>query len=708
MLRQSTSMCEENELPGHLRETLRLLDCSNDRDGPQKILHKPLVQLQDSFQTAHSYPSARDSNHQQAPEGPSLYNLNEEGASWHMAPSSSTALCKGPAPLACFSVDMKLKNQQERPELRSQTAVTQGQSANSSYTDVILFQSEWAKFENNTPSKHYGFHNVQMDSVEYTYSRINHLTEVKELDSKEVRRDLLVNSTERAMDENAAIVNCGESRNYLYSVMKDDQSILACLPSEETKAVAGISESSKSHQSSMKMSPAGSFTSTPRPLTTWDVKVETEPAQHMSTSTQTEAPETSDKHVITEVHMADLDYVAEEFLKLKAAKEELRELKAKMKRLKNPPENILSVLQNLETGFSQLRDMIMAGVPLKQMEPLSVNCEKISTEVSSIPAQISDDVLRNVPPGSSQKTPTHKTSGEDKGCTDSQSRDSCQEKDKETKKESRKPTRAVTLLQNPPKLEEKQSISCKEPHTSEAWYDAEENLELPGPEAAPVGQDATGLPSEEVEISVLFVSNLPSHVAKSDVILWFEKYNVLEVSLSDLKNGLRVAIVTTSGSQSAKEAVRDLNGCNMQGHTLHVEHIIRPTGGNQSQALDPVSGPESAQAKKPRTSNTESSKTERELIAQPLLSSSMKNRKVSCTPTVRGTCVPQHYCTLGGFETLMAELTQRHPDVSRQRIIDALSELKAKHGGVLISLPLSTIRDMMSELLIQPATTTQR
>lgn len=72
------------------------------------------------------------------------------------------------------------------------------------------------------------------------------------------------------------------------------------------------------------------------------------------------------------------------------------------------------------------------------------------------------------------------------------------------------------------------------------------------------------------------------------------------------------------------------------------------------------------------------------------------------TPTMKGTCVPQHYATMGGLETLMAELSQRHPDVGRQRLVDALVELRTKHRGVLAGLPLSSVGVMVSELLTRP------
>ncbi|KAK1903034.1 RNA-binding protein 44 [Dissostichus eleginoides] len=55
----------------------------------------------------------------------------------------------------------------------------------------------------------------------------------------------------------------------------------------------------------------------------------------------------------------------------------------------------------------------------------------------------------------------------------------------------------------------------------------------------------------------------------------------------------------------------------------------------------------------------------------------------------------------------MTELTQRHPGVSRQRFVDALLELKAKHKGVLSGLPLRAIREMTSDLITGPESATQ-
>lgn len=88
--------------------------------------------------------------------------------------------------------------------------------------------------------------------------------------------------------------------------MEEDESILICLASEdvrvlnsEVQALAGSSETLRSDQSVIETNTAEKCTSPMPPVPTCDATV------------GTEGPETSDKHVNTEVHMTDLDYLAE-------------------------------------------------------------------------------------------------------------------------------------------------------------------------------------------------------------------------------------------------------------------------------------------------------------------------------------------------------------------------------------------------------------
>ncbi|KAM6955139.1 RNA-binding protein 44 [Lycodopsis pacificus] len=483
-----------------------------------------------------------------------------------------------------------------------------------------------------------------------------------EENSPEGRHDHMACGNGYTEGEDEASLSFGDQSDCFHSIMENDESILACLTSDDVKAqnsgvhsgpvhtdgeaLAANSETSKSDQSVAKMTAAEHRSSLMPRVATADIAVGTELPPCTSAVTQTERPETADKHVNTEVHMVDLDYLAEEFIKMKKVLEKLRGQKEEMKR-------------------------------------------------------------------SSQEPQKPKTPGEENGCPADQSTNGSQLS--QTKMENSKARRAVAVVpqdgdatHEAHKPEEKKTTAERqELNTCEAWYDAEENLQHAGPAAAaktgrePTVKDETKeSASEEGKSSVLFVSNLPGNVTESDVMLCFEKYRASQVSISAFKNDVRVAIVKVSGPRSAEAAVRELRGCCMQGHALHVQHINGAGGGSQRPASASIRGPESSED----STGPQTSKTERKLISQPLLGSSMKHRKVVCvSPTAKGTFVPQHYGTMGSFDTLMAELSQRHPDVGRQRIVDALVELNVKHRGVLSGLPLSTIREMTSELLTRPA-----
>lgn len=115
-----------------------------------------------------------------------------------------------------------------------------------------------------------------------------------------------------------------QSDNF-HSIMEDDKSILVCLESKDVKAHnSGVhsgpvttnsevasSENLKSDQSVIKKNTAEKYTSPIPCVMTCDIMAGTELALCMTAFTQTEDPKTSDMNVITEVHMADLDYIAE-------------------------------------------------------------------------------------------------------------------------------------------------------------------------------------------------------------------------------------------------------------------------------------------------------------------------------------------------------------------------------------------------------------
>ncbi|XP_077392359.1 RNA-binding protein 44 isoform X2 [Festucalex cinctus] len=76
-----------------------------------------------------------------------------------------------------------------------------------------------------------------------------------------------------------------------------------------------------------------------------------------------------------------------------------------------------------------------------------------------------------------------------------------------------------------------------------------------------------------------------------------------------------------------------------------------------------------------------------------------KRLGVRNTPMPRATIVPQHYGTMVAFDTLMAELMHFHPGMAKQCIVGALKELWDVYQSDLFTLPLSTVRQMTTDVL---------
>ncbi|KAM6986613.1 RNA-binding protein 44 [Aplochiton taeniatus] len=456
---------------------------------------------------------------------------------------------------------------------------------------------------------------------------------------------------------------CGGENEDYHSIMEEDKSIVMC------KTVGGVTPRiSGVHSAPVTPEQRRSrycFTSKPRmaerstntlPLApTCNISVGTDHSLggNQQAATQTQSPATADKHVITEVHMADLDYLHEEFMKLKYAKEQLLEKMASvdgatndvgcglegrceraqraelcllalqfgmcqqhcwrhyyatpegdslLQSIEGPPECLVKVLQVLQSDYREMRAKIQAGVPLDRLKPLSVDSQKVTTGACYVPAQI-------IGPS-------------------------------------------------------------KELNASEAWYDAKEDL---GPTVSAGKEDAPPVDAEE-------------------------------------RNDGEVAMVTVNGALSAEDAVKEMNGSSMQGHPVHVTHIQRPSSENDRQCQGQAKDQTLSASHKPRPSGdttrpkgfktSSSSASVKQVIRQHPLRSRLEKRIVVCdSPTASGTCVPQHYATMGSFDTLMTRLSERHPEMGRQSIVDALLKLRAKHQGFLCGLPLTTIVEMTSNLL---------
>ncbi|KAL7881790.1 hypothetical protein AOLI_G00086380 [Acnodon oligacanthus] len=503
--------------------------------------------------------------------------------------------------------------------------------------------------------------------------------------------------------------------------------------------------------------------------------------------TQTLQVSTSEKCVVTEVRMSDLDVLSEEFEYLKMMEEELKHLKKKIARPgcdKGPsstrqrsdcgcsavhrarqaelhllslqfvmcqqhcwrcfytsplgqtalqrtealPGMMLQTLKILEDDYLKMKRKILGGIHLDELEPLSVDTCRITTGTRYSPTlaclggdplkevSISSDIdaedqldqasqvfnMETIDGGLLRKT----TSPQDNAAASSDS-----------KGDSSKRCRAVFVLnQELGVCRDTKPGVLKDLNSSDAWFDAEEELgcnDLCSKEEKRTGQNDMGDKMMEHkgdrnenadQSSFLYVTDLPSNVTECDLLLWFERYRA---SQGTTFNKNRAAIVIVKSPSDAEKAVREMNGQSIQGQTIHVEHIHWSAVGSHSpfKALCAERFPAACKARPVGEELRMHGLRNDFQSSRPLRCSLDRLINIDSKPTASGTCVPEHYATMGSFDTLMARLSERHPKVSRQRILGALLELRAKHQGSLSGLPLKAIADMASGLLTQQCTT---
>lgn len=477
-------------------------------------------------------------------------------------------------------------------------------------------------------------------------------------------------------------LSLNEDGETFHSIMKEDKSILMCYPKggPETNTTGfhaeEVSCTSKAlscdNDKFVTRTTAEKSTSAMLCFCTRDMRVGSEHAYTSSALTQTEESQTADKHVNTEVCMFDMDSLTKEYITIKTERDGLLK-EVNMQRTKSLVAKKLNDLKILESEYNKKREKILAGIFLQDIKPLSLDSEE--TDSSCIQTKMTSDAMTNVALCSHQHQDNSPSEQPSPHC------------------ENAKGTQDSHRMREAPKIDA--NLRPEDLNPSEAWYDAEEELPSAVNETQENSTEAkkyTGhnlaSDGQKTISAVLCVSGLPNNATESDVMLWFDKYLVSEVHISALKE-LRVAIVTVGSHHSAEAAVRELSGKIIEGHMLQVNRINAGSQEHQvhtcTSDLDPL-----------RSSSKSSSN---QLTS---LTPNLTKKKVVCiSPTAQGTFVPQHYSTMGSFDIIMSKLTQRHPGVTRERIVDALLDLRAKYRGVLSGLPLRAIREMTSELLTQ-------
>ncbi|XP_061735429.1 uncharacterized protein LOC133538117 isoform X2 [Nerophis ophidion] len=284
-------------------------------------------------------------------------------------------------------------------------------------------------------------------------------------------------------------------------IMKNDDTIICVFKDQKTQISEASSGPPETHVATsavdselMKLSTANKWTSSLPCVASCGIMVGPPFSNRSSAFTQTEGQGTADKNVITEVHMSDLDYIAQQFSQLQAAPEgrqqtdksqdyrpreqcncvqrarraelsvlalqyHLCRMQCWALRLQDNtnqmdtelPASIVAALQKLDCDYNQMREKILAGVHLEHLKPLSAGCDR----TPCIPI---DHVLEAVSQWSSEVTQKAKSPDEDSCRQGAPRRTSVVHQIQMVCAKSRSP---VTIVSK---------------DNGEAWYDAEEDF----------------------------------------------------------------------------------------------------------------------------------------------------------------------------------------------------------------------------------------
>nr|XP_023440932.2 RNA-binding protein 44 isoform X4 [Dasypus novemcinctus]XP_058155779.1 RNA-binding protein 44 isoform X4 [Dasypus novemcinctus] len=272
---------------------------------------------------------------------------------------------------------------------------------------------------------------------------------------------------------------------------------------------------------------------------------------------------------------------------------------------------------------------------------------------------------------------------------------------------------------------------------SEDWFDAKENL---------TGVDSSGTQENQVEQDrrnpkltlaemknfeslqrdkgyLIHIGGLCSSVSEADLRSHFQKYQVSEISIYDSSN-YRYASLAFKKYSDAKMAVKEMNGLEINGKSVNVRLVKTP--GEYTSPLSSKNGSRVSLNNLEKSTNKEINSASsisrlprtrpRQLGSEqdseffPLDHKSVKKncKQIESTKLLLDTpirFIPPNTLNLRSFTKIMKRLTELHPEVSRDHIIDALQEVRINHKGFLNGLSINTIVEMTSSVLKNPAST---
>ncbi|KAM6152760.1 RNA-binding protein 44 [Erethizon dorsatum] len=269
---------------------------------------------------------------------------------------------------------------------------------------------------------------------------------------------------------------------------------------------------------------------------------------------------------------------------------------------------------------------------------------------------------------------------------------------------------------------------CSSDHeVSEDWFDAKESV---------TGVDSSGVEENQIDLDrqnpkftvaemkniqplqrnqgfLVHVGALCPSVSEADLRTYFQKYQVSEIAIYDSSTNYRYASLAFKKNHDAKMAVEEMNGIEINGKSVNVR-LVKTHGectsplsskkslNNLEKSTTKEINPASSVSALPRT-RPRQMVSEQDSELSPLDRDAKKNCKqieyAQLLPKIPIQFIPPNTLNLRSFTKIIKRLAELHPEVSRDRIIDALQEVRMNHKGFLSGLSISTIVEMTSSVL---------
>ncbi|KAF6115778.1 RNA binding motif protein 44 [Phyllostomus discolor] len=391
---------------------------------------------------------------------------------------------------------------------------------------------------------------------------------------------------------------------------------------------------------------------------------------------------------------------------------------------------LLSVLGDLKVRYVSLKEKINKGVPLEELPPLSVESKLLSAfsafaarlmkkeshVFSGADSELDNQIICDVDVSSSLKKTLSQVSLLSDNSHPNQST---------SPKEDGLKNGDIDGYFSQLKLDDK---DCRNQDVSEDWFDARESLAgadcsgdsrteqaRRGLECAPEIKNVDPLHREKSYL--VHVGGLCPSVSEADLRYHFQKYQLSEISMYDSSN-YRYASLAFKRNNDAKSAVNEMNGMEINGKPVNVRLVKSP-----GEYVSPLS---SKNGRRVSLNNLEKS-INKEISSASCISRLPRTRprqlgseedgesfhfdqgvkKKNCKqiesakplPDTPLRFTPPNTLNLRSFTKIMRRLAELHPDVCRDRIIDALQAVRMSHKGFLNGLSINTIVEMTSSVL---------